>query len=225
MSSPVKDFVEHFVNPAREGPDLDDGVEGNSRLTAALGAVLFVALAVEGLTLLVGVREMIVVHVFVGFLVLPLAVVKIGSTSYRMARYYLRDARYRHKGPPHPVLRVLGPLVVLSTAALLATGIATIAMSGPSSRDMGGLHQTSFFIWVVLMSIHVLGHLVETARYSAGDWMPRRARVARSSMRRGVVIATVLAGIGLGFVSIAWAHDWRTMSESIRSSEGARRDD
>ena len=223
MASSVTRFAEQFVNPAREVEQLDDGVEGNTRLTAALGALLFVAFAVEGVTLLIGVREMFVVHVFVGFLVVPPVLAKVGSTGYRMARYYSGNERFRRKGPPHPILRVLGPLVVLSTVALVGTGVAMIVVGAKRSDNLRDLHSTSFIVWVILMSIHVLGHLVETGRSTADDWAPGGPRVARATLRRGVVVGSLLLGLGLGALSIGWAHTWRTASDSQRREFGVRR--
>ena len=220
MASSVTRFAEQFVNPAREVEESDDGVEGNTRLTAAIGAVLFVAFAVEGVTLLVGVREMFVVHIFVGFLVVPPVLVKVGSTAYRMARYYSGNERYRRKGPPHPILRVIGPLVILSTVALVGTGVAMIVVGAGRSDNLRDLHSTAFIVWVILMSIHVLGHLVETGRSTADDWTPHRPRVAQATLRRGVVIASLFLGLGLGALSIGWAHTWRTAADSQRRELG-----
>jgi len=212
----LPDLVERFVLPSDDPGSLDAGVEGNSRLTGALGAVLFVGLFLEGCTLVLGVGDTLVAHVFVGFLIVPPILVKIGSTGYRMARYYLKDDRYRRKGPPHPVLRVLGPLVVLSTVALMATGIALIAGGRGTGWNLGELHRDSFLVWIVLMTVHVLGHLVETARLSAADWLPRRARVDRIGVRRGLVIGSLVVGLGLGALSIGWTH-------TFQSGRGAER--
>ena len=103
------------------------GVEGNTRLTSATGMVLLVLLAVEGVTIL-SVRQMITLHIVVGVLLLGPVLLKTGSTMYRFTRYYTGAASYRRKGPPHPLLRVLGPLVILSSLALLGTGIALIVV-------------------------------------------------------------------------------------------------
>jgi len=109
------------------------GPETNARLTALTGAALLVLLAVEGVTLL-SLRAMLSWHIFVGVLVIPVVALKLGSTGYRFFRYYTRRPDYVRAGPPHPLLRLLGPVVVLTTVALLATGIALIVV-GPG----GGL--------------------------------------------------------------------------------------
>ncbi len=49
---------------------------------------------------------------------------------YRFVRYYSGSAPDVRKGPPAPLLRVLGPLVVLTSVAVLGTGIM-LAVAGP----------------------------------------------------------------------------------------------
>ncbi len=43
---------------------------------------------------------------------------KIGSTGYRFARYYTGAVPYVRKGPPAPLLRLLGPVVVLTSCGV-----------------------------------------------------------------------------------------------------------
>ena len=97
------------------------GPERNARLTALTGAALMVLLAIEGITL-ISLRSMLSWHIFVGLLVVPVVALKLGSTGYKIYRYYTRRADYVEAGPPHLLLRLLGPVVAVSTIALLATG-------------------------------------------------------------------------------------------------------
>ena len=77
------------------------GVEGNRRLTASLGAVLLVLLAIEGGTIPF-LSQLEVVHVIVGLILIPVVLLKLGTTFYRFVRYYTGDLEYRSAGPPHP---------------------------------------------------------------------------------------------------------------------------
>jgi len=184
-----------------------DGVESNARLTATLGAVLLVALAVEGFTVL-GVRDMLTLHVFVGFFVVPVVALKLVTTGYRFAHYYRRTRAYREKGPPHPVLRVAAPLVIVSTVALLATGIVTLAV-GPSHADTWRtLHKVSFFTWFALMALHVLGHLLETWRLTKAEAIARPV-LTRRGTRLSLVALSVVVGLGLGLASTSWTDAWQ----------------
>ena len=118
----------------RAQPSRRPRVEGNRRLTAALGAVLLVLLAIEGGTIpFLGQLE--VVHVVVGLVLIPIVLMKLGTTFYRFARYYTGNLAYRRAGPPHPVMRVVGPLVILTTVALFASGVA-LAIVGRHSQTI-----------------------------------------------------------------------------------------
>src|SRR5438128_4242383 len=97
-------------------------------------------------------------HIFVGVLVVPVVALKLGSTGYRFVRYYTGRPDYVQAGPPHLLLRLLGPVVVVSTIALLATGIALVVV-GPAGGLMLGLHKASFVVWLGALGAHVLGHL------------------------------------------------------------------
>src|SRR5690348_15346482 len=98
------------------------GPEGNERLTTTVGAVLLALLFVEGVTVLF-IHQMLSVHVFLGMLLIPPVLLKIGSTVYRFARYYTHNPAYREKGPPPLILRAIGPGLVASSLALLASGV------------------------------------------------------------------------------------------------------
>lgn len=69
-------------------------------------------------------------HVAIGALLLPPALLKTASTSWRMARYYTRNGPYLAAGPPPMLLRLLGPLVVVSTLRLLGSGVLLVLL-GP----------------------------------------------------------------------------------------------
>jgi hypothetical protein len=144
--------------------DLSDvragGTAGNARLTAATGVVLLALLAVIGVTLL-DLRGLLSVHLFVGLVLIPPVLVKMGSTGYRFARYYSADPAYRRKGPPPLALRLIAPMVIASTLAVLLSGVALLVL-GPSSRGtLLPLHKASFIVWAVFFAVHVLGHLAE----------------------------------------------------------------
>jgi hypothetical protein len=184
-----------------------DGPERNSRLTALTGAVLLVLLAVEGFTLL-ALRSMLSLHIFVGVLVVPVVALKLGSTVYRFYRYYTRRADYVRAGPPHPLLRLLGPVVVISTFVLLATGLALIAV-GPRGGIILGLHKASFVVWVAALGVHVLGHLGRLP-HTVGADLSARDGLGGSRWRLLLVAAAVVIGAVAAVVllphSAAWLH-------------------
>ena len=92
----------------------------------------------------------------------------MASTGYRFFRYYTGDARYRRKGPPELALRLLAPMVVLSTVVVFASGVALL-FAGPSSRaTLLPIHKDSFFVWAAFMAVHVLGPPPVDVRRAAG---------------------------------------------------------
>jgi hypothetical protein len=186
---------------------VEEGVEGNSRLTASNAAAIFVLLAIEGVTVL-SVRSLLHVHVFVGMVLVPLAVLKIATTTYRAARYYLGTPSYRRKGPPPIVLRVLGPFVIVLTAAVLGTGVVLVLRGPGDESPWLFLHKASFVLWFGAMTVHVLGHLVETARVAPRDWTPRAPKVPGVVVRRLALVGALVLGVVLGFAFQHSASDW-----------------
>ena len=159
------------------------GDDGNERLTALIGTVLIVLLAVIGVTILSLHTTLLWVHLFVGLLLIGPVTLKLASTGYRFARYYTHNPVYRRKGPPPPYLRALAPLVVLSTIVVFASGVALL-LSGPGSRGaLLPVHKISFIVWVAVTAVHLLGHLPEVAQLLSGG----RGR----SEQRSAVLAEV----------------------------------
>ncbi len=176
----------------------DDGVEGNARLTGAVGTLLVLLLAAEGLTIL-AIRQLITIHIFLGLLLLTPAALKIATTTYRFVRYYLHDEAYVRRGPPQLVLRMLAPVLVLATVVMLASGVALLTRSPQNPGVFLTVHKVSFFAWAALMVVHFLGHVAEGLRLTVRDWRPAGdAAAARGrAVRRWVVVVALLVGVGV----------------------------
>jgi len=180
-----------------------DGVEANARLTASTAALLFVLLAAEGLTIPF-IRRLLTPHVVIGMVLLPLVLVKIGSTGYRFFRYYAGNPAYVKKGPPPALLRLLGPFVVVLTLALFGSGIALLFSSGQWRADLQFLHKASFVLWFGAMTIHVLFHLRDTASFASKDWYGRaRGEIAGAGARQWLLVASLAIGALLGMLFAA----------------------
>jgi hypothetical protein len=169
------------------------GPEGNEHLTAMTGAVLLVGFAIEGVTIL-ELHRLLWLHFAVGFLLIGPVLLKIGSTLYRFGRYYARSEPYVRKGPPAPLLRVLGPLVVLTSLAVLATGVV-LAVAGPGSGNWLFLHKASFVLWFGVMTVHVVAHAPRLPRLLAPN-LSRGPVPARSpgAVARYLALSGALAG-------------------------------
>src|SRR6476659_4520160 len=185
------------------------GVTGNARLTGAAAAALLVLLAAEGATIpFIG--PLLGPHIFIGMLLIPPVLLKLASTGYRFARYYTGSLPYVRKGPPNLAPRVLAPGVVLTTLALFGTGVALL-FAGPPSSTLLFAHKASFIAWVALMTLHVLGHLLELPALVLPDWRrhaPAEARPAGSGLRLVGLGTAILAGLALALLTFSSAGAW-----------------
>jgi hypothetical protein len=181
--------------------------EDNARLTALTAVVLLVLLAIEGATLL-SLQTFISWHIVVGMLLVPIVALKLGSTGYRFARYYLRNEAYVRAGPPPLPLRLLGPVLIVATAGLFASGIALAAL-GPGAPLVLLLHKASFAVWVAAMTIHVLWHLARMTRLASSDVaaIPREtgSRLRMTTLATAVTSGAVLAVATFPLVA-PWTH-------------------
>jgi len=196
------------------------GAEGNERLTALTGALLLLLLAAEGVTIL-RLGRLLTAHFFIGMLLLGPVALKAGSTIYRFARYYTGSAPYRRKGPPAPLLRLLGPVIMASTAGVFGTGVA-LALAGPAGRQTWlFLHKASFVIWFGAMALHVLAYLPRLGRLLAAESRSGRragghadrtgrtaAMVGGRGLRLSLLAASLLAGLVIALLTVHLAAPW-----------------
>ena len=183
---------------------LRGGTEGNARLTATNAVVLLLLLAAEGATIPF-VRQQLTLHIFLGLLLIPPVLLKLGSTGWRFARYYLRDPAYVAKGPPAALMRLLvAPLTVVSTLALFGTGVLLVLIH-PREGFLIGLHKASFIVWFGAMGVHVLGHVLKVPALVRAD---ARASLAGAQLRRLAIAGAVVVGSIVALAGLPAAHDW-----------------
>ncbi len=204
--------VDHYpagaVDEDRRHHSSPIGVQANARLTGQAAAVLVVLLAVEGLTL-VNVRQLVTLHVFVGMLLVPPVLLKLASTGWRFVRYYTGDPAYRQKGPPPLPLRLLGPIVVVLTAVVFGSGIALLLTPSSLRNELLFVHKASFVLWFGAMTIHVLAHILETARLAPADILRRtRKEVRGAGARVWTVAGSLVVGSILGVVMVPTVGHW-----------------
>jgi cytochrome c biogenesis protein CcdA len=142
-------------------------------------------------------------------LLVPPVLLKVGSTLWRFARYYGGAPEYRRKGPPPPLLRLLSPVVIVLTVAVFGTGVAL--MLGPLSwrSELLLLHKASFIAWLAVMSLHVLGHLLDTARLAPRDWLRRtRRQIDGAGTRQWALAASLALGLVLALLVVPKLGPW-----------------
>ena len=188
--------------------DATGGAAGNERLTAMTGAVLLVLFAAEGVTIL-RIRELLTVHFFLGMLLLGPVALKVASTGYRFARYYTGSGPYVRKGPPAPLMRLLGPLVIATSLSVLGTGVL-LAIIGPGNPRWLFLHKASFVLWFGVMTIHVLVYAPRLpGLLIGGHTRDRAAAVLSGSGVRWLLLAASLAcGLVLAAATLHLTTRW-----------------
>jgi hypothetical protein len=166
-----------IATPPHGGRLTGGGSGGNEQLTAFVGTLLIVLLGVLGVTLL-RMHQLIWLHLFVGIVLVGPVAVKLATTGHRFARHYTHDPVHRRKGPPAPILRLLGPGLILTTLAVLGSGFA-LMLEGPTHRG-------------ARLPIHKVRHLRQ---------MPRALRAAKrrpgGAGRTLVLAGGLLAGLVL----------------------------
>jgi hypothetical protein len=178
------------------------------------GVILLLGFAVEGFTVL-QVHRLLWLHFALGLLLIGPVTLKICSTCYRFIRYYTGAAAYVRKGPPAPLLRVLGPLVILTSVAVLGTGVI-LALAGPGG---GGpwlfLHKASFILWFGVMTIHVLNYAPRLPRMLS--WraveQPRAPAATTFTVPGGAIrwlllAVSLAAGFGIAAITMQMSTGW-----------------
>lgn len=194
------------------------GPAGNARLTAWTGALLFVLLAMEGVTVL-DIHGLILWHIVVGIVLIPPVLLKTASVGWRIVRYYAGSRPYRAAGPPPMPLRVLGPLVVVATVAVLASGTALIVIGPAASRrplvgaagaalDALMVHKAAFVVWLGVTAPHVLGRLVPALRLTLPRWAPA---VPGGFWRGAAIVLTMVAAVVAAVLVLSSVGPWQVL--------------
>lgn len=170
----------------------DAGTEGNDILTRSVAAVLTVLLLAEGVTIL-QMDGLLSAHMVIGLVLIPPVLVKLGSTGYRMARYYTGARPYRAKGPPALPLRMLAPALVLATVLVFASGV-WLMLLGHRSDQVLLLHKASFIVWGAVFGVHFLAYAPSVLRSLRADWGEARRHAVPGAGARAMVIAAALGG-------------------------------
>ncbi|HEY1486259.1 MAG TPA: hypothetical protein VGF84_09145 [Micromonosporaceae bacterium] len=220
MRQAADDFLDQAIGRSHRDDAVlarTGGPAGNARLTAWTGLLLLALFLAELVTLL-NLGALLSWHIVIGVVLIPPALLKTGSTGWRMVRYYRYNQPYRTAGPPPLVLRVLGPLVVLSTLAVLGSGVALILVHPSTSREdlIGGpigvslldIHKLAFLLWAAATGVHTLGRLVPAVRLTV---IPQLAGRVPGRMARSIILSvTVAVAAVASILALSVAGPWRT---------------
>ena len=183
------------------------GTDGNEHLTSITAAVVTVLLLAEGVTIL-RLGDLRSEHMFIGLVLIGPVVLKLASTGYRFVRYYGGGRSYRGKGPPALLLRLLAPVLVLTTVVVFASGVGLLA-AGHHSDTLMMLHKAGFIAWAACFGVHFLAHLPRAWRSVSAGWTAARAeRTPGSGLRGTLLAASVCGGLALAFALLSQIEGW-----------------
>ena len=185
------------------------GTNGNEQLTAMTGVILLGLFAVLGVSI-VWIGQLLWLHLFLGVALIGPVALKLGSTGYRFVRYYTSNPAYRRKGPPHPLMRVMGPFVILTTLGVFFTGLLLLIDGPGAPGTIRLLHKLTFFAWLGAVGIHVLWHLQELPTgLRAVRHAEKRTRDLPGSRGRALaLVATLAGGLVLALIFLPDIHTW-----------------
>ena len=205
---PERPVADHRGHAARTASS-----SGNARLTAITGTALLILLSAEVITtVLMG--SLFGLHFFLGMVLIGPVCLKIGSTVWRFSRYYLGSEPYVRRGPPATLQRVLGPVLVITSAGVLGTGVL-LALTGPGLR-LQKLHQYFFYLWLIIVIIHVVHYLPRLPELLASHPAERALQAAAGSRARWLLLAgSIVAGLALALLTYHLRARWGSWGGSI----------
>lgn len=183
------------------------GTEGNELLTSATAVLLTLLLLAEGVTIL-RLGSLRTPHMLIGLALIPPVLLKLGSTGYRMVRYYAGTRPYREKGAPLLPLRVLAPVLVAMTAVVFASGVLLL-LQGHNSGLLLTIHKASFIVWGACFAVHFLAYLPRVVRGLRHDL--RAAHAARTEgarLRAALLAASLGSGAVLALALLSRITSW-----------------
>lgn len=173
----------------------------NERLTALTGATLFVLLAAIGVTV-PAIGRLLPAHLFLGTLLIPPILLKMATTGYRFAGYYLGVRAFREAGPPALVPRLIAPIVVATTVVLFGSGVELWLFGTRFGTGWIDAHKLSFIVWFFAMGIHVLTYVRRASEAAREErHSPDGALTRRSLLTGSLVVGLILAAATLAVPS------------------------
>jgi hypothetical protein len=111
---------------------------------------------------------------------------------------------------------MLGPVVVVTTLAVLASGLALVVIGPAASRrpllaGVGGgvdavmIHKATFVVWFGVTALHVVGRLVPTLQLTVASTAPA---VPGRLWRGGLIALTLVAAVAAAVIVLAAVGPW-----------------
>lgn len=191
---PPENEMSHHPSELIQMEQAQAGVIGNERLTVLVSLMLLVLIIGELVTSAV-LRNWLPAHTFVGVLLSGPLLVKMSSTGWRFLHYYTGSPAYVRRGPPSLLLRVFGPVLLITTVVMVGSGIGLIVV-GPIQLFLL-THVFSALVWLPLIVVHSMAHIRQISSRLADDWTFQRdsQEEHKRRLRLGVNLGALLLGI------------------------------
>jgi hypothetical protein len=192
---------------------------GNERLTGLAGGALL-ALIVAELVTLPNLRALLSPHVIVGTALAGPLVLKLMSTGYRAASYYLRIPAFVRRGPPRLPLRILAVPLAAANVLLAATGFGLMATGPAAAGPLVALHNLSAVVWLPLVAVHAVAYVRRATGLVRADVTRAAPRVPGRRLRLTGTVLALVCGILAAIVIAPLADAWRSWSGFAQTLPG-----
>lgn len=193
------------------------GVAANLRLTSLAGVALLAMLIVQVVSAVLfallslnvslpagpifdAVRP---VHFFVGFLLMPVILIKLASVGYRFAMYYLGRPGYHDAGPPGLTARLLAPALVVSALVLLVSGVEMWSFRNDLLAIWTQIHLLAAICFVAALALHLTINAGRAHREAAAD-LGNGEKVPGRITRRALLGAGIAGGVAVAVSTANW---------------------
>jgi hypothetical protein len=210
LEAAMRSIFPWVASPTEKGQ-----IEGNHRLTALTGSLLVPLLALIFFTGLF-MDAWWHIHYAIGFVLIPVVVLKLATTGYRALRYYTGNPIYRAAGPPDMLSRVTAPFLALSVVTALATGVALFV---EQSRHgvLSTLHTDAAISSALLLGNHFLTHAFDALATTIRELRTRLSRAAATRM----MVASIALIIGIVLAIVTYSSGvWPSRSHDQQVGSG-----
>jgi hypothetical protein len=190
------DVLEEGPHPRRSVP-----VAGNLILTSHAGLVILfflILLYFTGLEF----APLRGVHFGIGFALIPLLLVKLGSTGWRAVNYYFDRDPYRAAGPPWLLPRIMA--LPLTLFAVLATISGVVLWAEGTDR---GTWATVHIYSVIALAVVVVLHLAIYTR-KAFRASTRSLEETKTTKQERMMVWALLVALVVGSAAVGLEPTW-----------------
>lgn len=190
------DVLEDGPHPRRSVP-----VAGNLILTSHAGLVVLfflILLYFTGLEF----APLRGVHFGLGFALIPILLVKLGSTGWRAVNYYFDRDPYRAAGPPWLLPRIMALPLTLCAIAATISGVVLWA-TGTDRGTWATVHIYSVISLAVVVVVHLAIYTRKAFRAST-----RSLEETRTTRQERIMVWALLVALVVGSAAVGLEPTW-----------------